>query len=485
MKKQNFPHLRNKILALSIALFVTLALIATIQSTYAQSNNAVTTAWSLNLSLRSNNESSSQHLTFAPFDLIQITASLTKGNLTAPNILVVFNVKGPSTSSFPTEITKSSATDNSSAANITFRIPLETNEKSVLGTWQIYANAKTSNGTLQQKSTFQVDWPIQVLSANFLNSKNQNQTIFAPGDEARAILTLNANQEQTENIDLNIQDSTEKIIDQTQIQNISFNTTSPNQISYEFKIPTDTSIGSAKLNARVSSGTYEGVEIPSAQNTAYYFFIGTTSTPTPTPNTTPTPTPFTENTVSLFSWILIATGIFTFTALYMFLKHKPMPKIGAQMPNISSPTSIQTTTPQAQPTSTATLTAKIVPEKTINATMATQLPSIYETLEMPPPQSTSAQEQKQSIVNYLTKISGINERVQSLEAEIRIEKEQLNKEINGLTKILEEQERAVKNYFDSIRQEIAKITPKLNDKQASPSTNKNTSEEQNKKDDQR
>jgi len=462
MKKQNLQQVKNKILALSLVILVAFAVMATIRTTYALNNNPVTAAWSLNLNVQSNNSTtinSNQQATFSPFDLIQITANLTNGNLTAPNTPVVFNVKGPSTSSVPTEITKTSVTNNASSANMTFRIPFDGNEKNVLGTWQVFANVKASNGTLQQKANFQVAWPIQLLSTSFCNFNNQNQTVFAPGDEAQVILTLNANQEQTESIDLNVQDATGKIINQTQIQDVSFNATNSNKISYGFKIPADATFGVATLNVRVFSGTYEGVEVPSVQNITAHFLIGTIAILSPTPNATPTPHPSTENIESLFSWILIATGIFTFTALYMFLRRKPMPKTGTQMSNIPSPTPSQTTTALTQTMAPTTLTEKIATEKTLNETLPTELPSIFQTLE---PQSDSAQEQKQLIIDYLTKISNNNERVQALETELKIEKEQLSKDVTGLTKILDEQEKAIRKYFDSIRQEILKL---LNNKE--------------------
>ncbi len=166
----------------------------------------------------------------------------------------------------------------------------------------------------------------------------------------------------------------------------------------------------------------------------------------------------------------------------MFLRRKPTPGIGTQMPNLPPtisnpavasppifPPNAQETT-QKQPTQpTAIPTTN--PEKTINAAMITQLPSIYETLDIPTPESTSPQEQKQIMVDHLTKISSINQKVQTLETELKIEKEQLNKEITDLNKTLDEQERAVKSYFESIRQAISTINTQpteINDKQNPP-----------------
>jgi hypothetical protein len=103
MKKQSLAMLQRKITALSILLLINFAVASSSQTTYAI-NNPVTTAWNLNLSLQSNNVtiiSGNQQATFAPFDLIQLTTNLANGNLTAPGTPLVFNVKGPSTSSFP------------------------------------------------------------------------------------------------------------------------------------------------------------------------------------------------------------------------------------------------------------------------------------------------------------------------------------------------------------------------------------------------
>jgi hypothetical protein len=348
---------------------------------------------------------------------------------------------------------------------------MEENEKTVLGTWQIYANAKTSNGTLQQKETFQVAWPLQITSINFSNSKDQKQNMFAPGDFAKAILTLNSSFAQNGNIDLNVLDGTGNIINETQMQNISFNANSDNRVVYEFKIPADASPGTATLNVDTISGSYQEIKIMSAQNKTAYFMIGNNTASIPTPTATPTAPPPIENTMSLFSWVLVATGFFTFTTLFMFLKRKPMPKINVQKPQSPSPTLSQNmTTPPAPPspqelTTPQSSTTEIALEKITNSALKTQLPSIYEKLEIPTLESISSQDQKQIIINQLAKISSTSQRLQGIESELIIEKEQLNKEITDLNKTLEEQEKVMKNYFDTIRKEIAKITPNLNGKQ--------------------
>jgi len=58
---------------------------------------------------------------------------------------------------------------------------------------------------------------------------------------------------------------------------------------------------------------------------------------------------------------------------------------------------------------------------------------LYETLDIPISESALPQEQKQTVVNYPTKISSTIQRVQSLESDVRIKKEQLNRD-NGFYK---------------------------------------------------
>ena len=90
----------------------------------------------------------------------------------------------------------------------------------------------------------------------------------------------------------------------------------------------------------------------------------------------------------------------------MFLRRKPTTRIGTQMPNLPPtisnpavaspslfPPNAQETT-QKQPTQPTAIPTE-TPEKIFDATIITQLPSIYETLDIPAPESTSPQEQKQ------------------------------------------------------------------------------------------
>ena len=368
-----------------------------------------------------------------------------------------------------------------------------------MGTWQATATIQADNSTLQQSLSFTTQWNLEITSISTQNTQGQKQTIFYPGKTVTVQLTISNNaQPQEANVTLNLIDSTGKTVNQTQIQNTQINASSNStQVEGNIQIPDNANTGEATISAAVFSGTYLNINIPAAENKTAYFTIATNTTPITTP--TPTPT-LIESSVSLFSWLLIAVGLFTFTSLLVFVKRKPTPTMGTQMPNLPPtitspnvaspplfPPNSQETT--QKPSLQSTATPKMVPEKTINATLMTQVPSIYQTLDiptldMPISESTTPQDQKQKMVDHLTKISSINQRVQTLETQLKTEKEELNKAITDLNKTLEEQERAVKSYFDSIRQAIAAINTQpfevseerdtkpteVNDKQNPPQT---------------
>ncbi len=168
-------------------------------------------------------------------------------------------------------------------------------------------------------------------------------------------LTINnQGQPQTANISLNMQDSTGKIINQTQIQNNQINTSSTNstQVQTTLQIPDNTTVGEATINAAITSGSYQNMDLPIAENKTAYFTIATNTAPTPTP----TPSPF-ENSLSFFPWLLIIVGAFTFTILVVFLRRKPRSKPAqtpifapsTPSPAIAIPTLDQTTTLQETP----------------------------------------------------------------------------------------------------------------------------------------
>ena len=309
---------------------------------------------------------------------------------------------------------------------------------------------------------------MEITSINLLDSQGTNQTVFSPGNTVGVQLTINnTGKPQTANVTLNMQDSAGNIINQTQFLNSQIDTSTNNatQLQTDLQIPNGTGAGHIAINVAIYSGTYNGTNIPAAENQTAYFTIASnttvtatpTPTPTPTPTSGPTPTPYViENSVSLFSWLLVATGLFTFTSLFMFLKRKPTPTINTQMPNlpptIPGPT-ISTPSVQLQQSTATTEIPNI-------ASQGTGEPSFKPTS---PQQALESQ-----VLTNLNRISETANRIQALKAELKLEREQLSKDLIELNKTVEEQQRSVKSYFDAVKTEIEKLEALLTDKDITP-----------------
>jgi len=470
-------------------LFLALIIIPTTQTTHAQTTN---NPWAIKLQIL-NDQNVTANL-FRPFDSVQLRANVTYNNASQSNVLVFFKVIGPS--STPINITRIETTNQNGLAELSFRIPiLGQSEDSIIGTWNA---SVTINGAQPQKSNFTTQWSLETTSIELSNSQGQNQTSFSPGSNIAINLTIKNNgPAQQANITLKMQDLSSKIINQTNVLNSQIASYNQTQVQASLQIPDNAASGQGIIDVAVNSGTFNGTEIPAAENQIVQYTINTNNSatsPTPTPSSTPTqgptPTPYVvENTVSLVSWLLVATGFFTFTLLYVFLKRKPIINIGPQLPNLPATETNQTmtndatlkqpTTQQPQPTSSI---AKEAFERTAQPTTNTQASVFFEAWAThPEPQSTTSNDQTQIIAEHLTRISSIGRRVQIKEAELKLEREQLSKEVMDLKKTLEEQERAAKNYFDTIRQAIASIDPTLSEMKNKDDQQKNT-DEQAKKD---
>ena len=473
----------KQLVCVMLVLLVCVAVNQTIQIAHAQTTAS---QWGMNLQIQKVGANSTSSV-FSPFDQVQLNAAVTCNNASQPDMLVYFNVTGPIGAPNPTIISRVETTNASGETGFSFRFPIQSgNESFLVGNWQASATMQTSGGLIQQNLNFTTQWSMQIASINLLNAQCQNQTAYAPGDPVTVQLTINnPGQPESANITVNMQDQQGNIINQTQIINSQIDTSSTNstsQVQTDIQIPDDTALGQVAIAAAIYIGNYQGVDIPVAESQTAYLTVAsnsttitTTPTATPTPGPTVTPPPnIVENTVTLFSWLLVATGLFTFTTLFMFLKRKPTLKIGTQMPNMpatkTSPTAAEPldqstiNKPAQQPTTTST--AGITPEKVMQATTTMQIPNIYETWESQTTptksENSESQESSKSIGTQLAKIAGTGKRIQILQETLNIEKDQLAKEIKDLNKTIEAQEKEMKNYFDTIKQTIANIDPDLN-----------------------
>jgi len=421
------------------------------------------TDWKLGLVFQANNGTmvnSTTQSTFAPFDLVQLIANLTKNDQAVSQATVVFSVKGPSVASFPTEFVRSTETDVTGLANITFRIPFEQTEKSVIGRWQVYVNVKTSNETLQEIAYFQVAYPIQNLAVNFYDTAGHSQTIFNPNDTVKAVIKFNSSnnsssQSQTQSINFAVQDSAGNTLSHQEQDILVIVNATENEVVYEFKIPENTPFGLATVDLSIYADTYENVSIPAAPNKRTYFSIGNYTAPSPdqttaTPTSSPTPPPMIENTLDLFAWLAIATGLLTFALLAIFLKRKPFPKTNTPNPPPATTTQIGTTK-ETTPIQTTTAIAQ-------SPTLMTQNMQIQAATQNTTDEDAQTQflKQQQATVTHLNSIATTTKKIQELQAALNLEKEKLDQDINNLNQNIEEQKNKAETYLDALRNEINK-----------------------------
>ena len=472
---------------------LSLMTIQSIQITKAQ--NTTNNQWALSFSVE--NTQNVTCTTFAPFDQVRLSSTVTYGNASVPDLLVTFKVQGPLGSANPTNITAIAETNAAGIADSTFRLPTEAeNAGSVVGTWQATATIRTSNSTLQKSLSFTSQWNLEITSVSIENQLGHNQTIFYQGNTVTVGLSVdNAGDPQQANITLNMCDASGKVVNQTQIENTQIDGNStPTQLQTTLEIPADAVGGEASITAAIYSGTYQNTGVPAGENqTAYFTIVGSGGTG-PSPSPTPTKTPnILQNSVSLFSWLLVATGLFTFTALYMFLRRKPT-EIAIPMPSIP-PTTLnpnlpnqpfnQATTAQENPQpppSTSVPIAGTAQERTMQATVETQTVA-FPTLQMQNTEQTQKIEEAQeenipTIEAVLTpseelslfkepapepmktkvgRIQNTAKRIQAIKAALELEKEQTAQDLAELNKSIDERETLLKKYVEVARGEAGKL----------------------------
>jgi len=463
-------------------LLLSLAIIQTTQITHAQTTN---NPWAINLQIL-NDQNTTANI-FNPFDLIQLCANVTYNNATQPDILVTFNVIGPSPN--PISIARIETTQANGEAEFSFRLPIQgQSEDSIIGIWNVTA---TISNAQPQSSSFTTQWSLETTSINLQNSQGQNQTVFSPGNNVAVQVEIsNQGQAQPANVTLNMQDSTGQIINQTEILNSQIASSNQTQVQATLQIPDNAAAGQAAINVALYEGTYNGTNIPAAENQTAYFTIATsktTLTPSPTPSG-PTPTPTVViNSVSLFLWLLVATGFFTFTILLVFLRRKPSQKTAqtpvsaplTHSPATATPALGEATAPQEiiQPPAPQTTppTPKIAPEKVMEATVMSEI-NLNETKEIPSkpvatievgkPDLESALSQApaaQATLAQLGRISSTAKRIQAIKTTLKSVREQLAQDLTELNKLVDERERALKNYFGTVREEMEKAKTHLTD----------------------
>jgi hypothetical protein len=431
---------KQTIICLLLVLCLNLSVIYIAQPVNATEDDSAQ-QWALNLQIQNGT-------LYKPFDQIELRANVTYGGISQPDVLVTFNIQGSHSSSL--NITRIIKTDTNGIAALLFRAPLE---NQTIGIWNATVTIQTDNGALQQHLSFTTQWGMEITAINLLDSQGQQQTTFHPGDIVTAQISVNNKGEaQPANITLNLLDSTDQSLNISRLQNqqIGQNAT---QLQATIQIPQNATAGTATIDVAIFSGVFDGEDIPAAEGKSATLTIqaspGLTPTPTAPPSSTPTPTPGPfEMSLSLFSWLLLATGFFTFTTLTMFLRRRQTgTKLGPSIPGLP---------PTMPPTAASTFIGSN-PPPTGGLASFSSLPSI---------ESTAIQEYgAQAINTQLSKVLASAKRIEELRAALKAEKETLTSELGDLNRTVEEQEKTVQNYFETVRQQIQKSQATIIDNQ--------------------
>jgi chromosome segregation ATPase len=116
----------------------------------------------------------------------------------------------------------------------------------------------------------------------------------------------------------------------------------------------------------------------------------------------------------------------------------------------------------------------IAREKPINATVATQTPAqepanVQTELTQPEHVPTAVPEQKGTITK-LNRIYSTTKRIEAVKLALKLEKEQLEQDLQELDRTMTTQQKIITDYMDSLRQEVEKAKTHLTDKENSSST---------------
>ena len=96
----------------------------------------------------------------------------------------------------------------------------------------------------------------------------------------------------------------------------------------------------------------------------------------------------------------------------------------------------------------------------------------------PSEETSTTQNPSTAIAEHLRKISEQGKRIQDIESTLELEKQQLAKEVAALNKIVEDQEKAMMSYFNSIKQTIADLTPNAKNKPPTDTTAQQKNDDQ-------
>ncbi|MCW4005175.1 MAG: hypothetical protein NWF04_01045 [Candidatus Bathyarchaeota archaeon] len=425
---------------------VLLVLIATVFFT-ASTVHAANDDWEMRLEVSKVGTAATGSAGFVPFDQMQVTAKVTYDDVPCSNVLISFKVQGPANSDNPdnvVNITMVEETDAKGVAGFSWRVPLFNQDVNSVGSWQVTATAQTTEGSIKQELTFDVDFDVEISSITFLDVEEQERTEFIQGENVTAVMDLvNNGQPDTVTVTMSVQDASGNVTSVIEFEELVVNASS-NRLQAFFMVPENAALGEATVKASVQSDKYRDKTQVSENKTVHFTITSETFIPSDT--TEPA-----ESTTTLFTWLLVSTGFFTFTTFYMFLKRKIM-IFSPRNPSMSPPEIDQGQFQSGYQTTATDNSQTVVPMDSISR--ADALNDLYKGLEL------YREPTSQTIPGRLNRISNVASRIQTLKSVLKLEKEQLVMDLAELSRKVGEQESDLNN-IETIKLEIEKLSRML------------------------
>lgn len=181
-----------------------------------------------------------------------------------PNLLVAFHVEGPRNSVQNVTFSRSSETNASGIAEISFTLP--NNEEIGAGNWRVSCNVDVGGEIVSDYLDFRAGWIVEIVELETMNVDfSEPQTVFTPGSSVGVKLVLRniAMVEKQAALSVSMYDVHEHLLDVSEISNftISPNSTLVNAY-FRLDIPMDIPEGNATIHANAYTKPVDEGGIP-------------------------------------------------------------------------------------------------------------------------------------------------------------------------------------------------------------------------------
>jgi len=129
---------------------------------------------------------------FGPQDLVILYAQTLEGNLPLNGVLVTYEIDGPINRSSELKFYQTAKTNSSGIAQTTFSLAI-INETESFGTWVVSARVEAGGRIYGDSLSFQVDWPVELISVETLDGNLSEKGMFSNGGFIGFEITLKNN----------------------------------------------------------------------------------------------------------------------------------------------------------------------------------------------------------------------------------------------------------------------------------------------------